>query len=141
MTGTRGDPGVEATVRDLRSAHRFLDRFVNLEATAGRIHGLSLEAMRGLASVMGDPQHDVPFLHVTGTNGKGSVSAMASSLLGAAGLKVGGFSSPHVDTVRERLTMGGEMISEEAFVELVADLERYAAAAPERPSYVSLIHI
>ena len=86
---------------DYRGALRFLGRFVNLEASAGRIHGLSLDAMRGLVGAMGDPQHDVRTLHVTGTNGKGSVSAMVSALLGAAGLRVGGYTSPHVDTVRE----------------------------------------
>jgi len=132
-------PPMEYVVRDIRSALRFLDRFTNLEASAGRIHGLSLEAMRGLVAVMGDPHRDVRSIHVTGTNGKGSVSAMVSSLLVAAGLKVGGYTSPHVDTVRERLTMGGEMISEVAFAELVADLERYAGAAPERPSYFELL--
>ena len=129
----------ETTVHDLRSALRFLDRHVNLEAAAGRIHGLSLDAMRGLVSVMGQPQLDVRTVHVTGTNGKGSVSAMVSSLLVAAGLRVGGYSSPHVDTVRERLTMNGEWITEEAFAELVADLERYAGAASEQPSYFELL--
>ena len=68
-------------VHDLPSALRFLDRHVNLEAAAGRIHGLSLDAMRGLTDVMGRPQLDVRTVHVTGTNGKGSVSAMVSSLL------------------------------------------------------------
>ena len=128
-----------SSVHDLRSALRFLDRHVNLEAAAGRIHGLSLDAMRGLVGVMGEPQADVRTVHVTGTNGKGSVSAMVSSLLAAAGLRVGGYSSPHVDTVRERLTMDGELISEEAFIDLVADLERYAGAAPEQPSYFELL--
>lgn len=129
----------DATVHDLRSALRFLDRHVNLEAAAGRIHGLSLDAMRGLTDVMGQPQLDVRTVHVTGTNGKGSVAAMVSSLLVAAGLRVGGYSSPHVDTVRERLTMDGEWITEEAFAELVIDLERYAGAAPEQPSYFELL--
>jgi dihydrofolate synthase/folylpolyglutamate synthase len=129
----------ETTVHDLRSALRFLDSHVNLEAAAGRIHGLSLDAIRGLVGVMGQPQVDVRTVHVTGTNGKGSVAAMVSALLAAAGLRVGGYFSPHVDTVRERLTMDGEWITEEAFAELVADLERYAGAAPERPSYFELL--
>ena len=102
----------ESTVFDLRSALRFLDGHVNLEAAAGRIHGLSLEAMRGLVGVMGEPQVDVRTVHITGTNGKGSVSAMISGLLVSAGLRVGGDSSPHVDTVRAsdgllRLRRGG----------------------------------
>ena len=129
----------EPTVYDLRSALRFLNGHVNLEAAAGRIHGLSLKAMRGLVGVMGEPQIDIRTVHVTGTNGKGSVSAMISGLLTATGLRVGGYSSPHVDTVRERLTMDGELITEEAFVDLMADLERYEAAAPDQPSYFELL--
>ena len=135
MTGSAGQLPVE----DFAGALRFLDRFVNLEAAAGRIHGLSLDAMRGLVEVMGDPQGDVPVVHVTGTNGKGSVASMVAALLTAAGLRVGTYSSPHVDTVRERLTIDGQLISEESFADLLADVERYAAVAPERPSYFELL--
>lgn len=127
------------TVRDARTALRFLDQFTNLEASAGRIHGLSLEAMRALVGVMGDPQRDFRSIHVTGTNGKGSVGNMLVSLLEASGLRVGGYSSPHVDTVRERLAMGREMIPEVEFVDLVADLERYVPLVSERPSYFELL--
>ena len=135
MTGSAGQLPVE----DFAGALRFLDRFVNLEAAAGRIHGLSLDAMKGLVEVMGDPQGDVPVVHVTGTNGKGSVASMVAALLTSAGLRVGAYSSPHVDTVRERLTIDGQLISEEAFADLLADVERYAAVAPERPSYFELL--
>ena len=119
---------------DYSEALRFLDRHVNLEATAGRVHGLSLDAMRGLVACMGDPQQDVPTIHVTGTNGKSSVAAMTVSLLGALGLRVGSYSSPHVDTIRERLAINGELIDEAEFGDLVGDLARYAAAAPETSS-------
>ena len=74
---------------DLRAALRHLDTHINLEATAGRIEGLSLDRMRALADVLGDPQHAYPVVHVTGTNGKGSVSRMTSELLRAAELSVG----------------------------------------------------
>ena len=135
MTGPVGWPEVD----DYAGALRFLGGFVNLEASAGRIHGLSLDAMRGLVGAMGDPQHDVRAIHVTGTNGKGSVSSMVSAILGAAGLRVGCYTSPHVDTVRERLTVDGRLIGEEEFAELVADLERYAGVSPARPSYFELL--
>ena len=135
MTGPVDWPPVD----DYQGALRFLGRFVNLEASAGRIHGLSLDAMRGLVGAMGDPQHDVNTLHVTGTNGKGSVSAMVSALLGAAGLRVGGYTSPHVDTVRERLAIDGQPISEDAFSDLAADLERYAGVVATVPSYFELL--
>ena len=115
---------------DYPEALRFLDRFVNREATAGRIHGLSLDAMWGLVATMGDPQADLRAIHVTGTNGKGSVVGMAGGLLTANGLRVGEYSSPHVDTIRERLLLGGEMITEDEFGDLIGGV-----------SHLSLIHI
>ncbi|MBS1264459.1 MAG: Dihydrofolate synthase/folylpolyglutamate synthase [Acidimicrobiaceae bacterium] len=124
---------------EFRDALSFLDGHVNLEATAGRIHGLSLEAIRGLVGSMGDPQADLAAIHVTGTNGKGSVVAMAGALLTAAGLRVGTYTSPHVDTIRERIKISGELISEEEFADLVADLARYAATLDDRPSYFELL--
>ncbi|HJO19456.1 MAG: Mur ligase family protein [Acidimicrobiales bacterium] len=124
---------------DFQGALGFLDRHVNLEATAGRVHGLSLDVMRGLVACMGDPQQDVRTIHVTGTNGKGSVAAMAASLLDALGLRVGVYSSPHVDTIRERLAIGGTIIEEEEFANLIGDLARYAEAASETPSYFELM--
>ncbi len=124
---------------DFQGALGFLDRHVNLEATAGRVHGLSLDVMRGLIACMGDPQQDVHTIHVTGTNGKGSVAAMAASLLDALGLRVGVYSSPHVDTIRERLAIGGTIIEEEEFANLIGDLARYAEAASETPSYFELM--
>ena len=124
---------------DFQGALGFLGRHVNLEATAGRVHGLSLDVMRGLVACMGDPQQDVRTIHVTGTNGKGSVAAMAASLLDALGLRVGVYSSPHVDTIRERLAIGGTIIDEEEFANLIGDLARYAEAASETPSYFELM--
>lgn len=111
---------------DYPSALAFLDRHVNLEATAGRVHGLSLEAMRRLVATMGDPHQDLRAIHLTGTNGKGSTAAITASLLRALGLRVGTYNSPHVDTVRERLAIDGEMIDEQSFGELVGDLAGYA---------------
>ena len=124
---------------EYREALRFLNRHVNLEATAGRIHGLSLDAMRGLVGVMGDPQTDIRTVHITGTNGKGSVAAISSALLTAAGLRAGSYTSPHVDTVRERLAISGEKITEEAFGDLIGDVSRYVEVAPERPSYFEIL--
>ncbi|MDP6493491.1 MAG: Mur ligase family protein [Acidimicrobiales bacterium] len=124
---------------DFQGALGFLGRHVNLEATAGRVHGLSLDVMRGLVACMGDPQQDVRTIHVTGTNGKGSVAAMAASLLDALGLRVGIYSSPHVDTIRERLAIGKTIIDEEEFANLIGDLARYAEASSETPSYFELM--
>ena len=67
----------------------WLDQHINLEAStavAGKVEGLKLDNMRELCAVLGDPQHDQPTVHITGTNGKGSVARMVTALLGAHGL-------------------------------------------------------
>ncbi len=60
---------------DLPDALAYLDRHLNREARAGRIEGLSLDNMHRLMDVLGDPHRSYPTIHITGTNGKGSVAA------------------------------------------------------------------
>lgn len=89
----------------------YLDRHINLEksaATAGRVEGLTLEPMQRLMHVLGDPQHAYPVIHVTGTNGKGSVAHMIAGLLAAHGLVIGRYTSPHVRRINERLWWSGD---------------------------------
>jgi dihydrofolate synthase/folylpolyglutamate synthase len=93
----------------------YLDTHINLEATAGLIHGLSLDHMRSLVSVLGDPQDSFRVIHVTGTNGKGSTARMISALLVEHGLSVGTYSSPHLQKINERISWNGELISDEQF--------------------------
>jgi dihydrofolate synthase / folylpolyglutamate synthase len=106
----------------------WLDRRVDHESAAssgiaaGRIEGLSLEPMRELMSLLGDPQHDVPAIHITGTNGKGSVAAMVAALLRAQGLSVGTYTSPHLERVNERLARDGEPISDEDLAEVLTGI-------------------
>lgn len=66
-----------------------------------------------------NPQQQLSFIHIAGTNGKGSVGAMASSILTAGGKKTGFFSSPHLDSYCERFRLDGEDIKEEEFAALV----------------------
>ena len=68
---------------------------------------LGLAAMHTLLAELGDPQRAWPALHVAGTNGKGSVSAMASAALTRAGLRVGRYTSPHLFRVEERIALDG----------------------------------
>ena len=81
--------------------------------------GFHLQRMRLLLSAHGDPHRSVPTVHVAGTKGKGSVAAMAASVLTASGLRTGLYTSPHLHTVRERIRMGAEPISEDQFARLV----------------------
>ncbi len=71
-----------------------------------------------LSELLGDPQRTYPSVHVTGTNGKGSVVRMVGALCSAAGLSAGTYTSPHLQTVRERLSLAGRPIGPERFAEV-----------------------
>ncbi len=107
-----------------------LEALINYETVprAGAIEGLSLEPMQRLMAALGDPQDAYPVIHVTGTNGKGSSVRMIESLLQTMGLRVGTYTSPHLDSVTERIRLGGEPISEAGFGEVVGDVLRSVEA-------------
>jgi dihydrofolate synthase / folylpolyglutamate synthase len=86
-----------------------------LERGAGRMVP-DLERIQALLDLLGSPQLAYPSIHITGTNGKTSTSRIIDSLLRAHGLRVGRYTSPHLETVRERISIEGEPISEERFV-------------------------
>ena len=98
---------------------------------------LGLENTFKLAALAGNPQEKLRFIHVAGTNGKGSTCAMFESIYRAAGLRVGLFTSPHLVSFRERIQVNRELISEDDVVRLVAELREQSQAgfqsAPERP--------
>ena len=78
----------------------------------GRFSGApSLERMRLLLRYLGDPQKKLKFIHIAGTNGKGSAAAMLDSVLREAGYRTGRFVSPYILDFKERITVDGEMIS------------------------------
>jgi dihydrofolate synthase/folylpolyglutamate synthase len=127
---------------DYARALAYLDEHADLEkspATAGRIEGLSLEPMQRLLHVMGDPHTAYRVIHVTGTNGKGSVSRITSTLLREHGLSVGTYTSPHLQRVNERMRWDLEAISDEAFGELIGSMADIEALAGIRPSYFELL--
>ena len=79
---------------------------------------LSLKQMEELASHFGNPHKgNFKFVHVAGTNGKGSVSIKVARALQQMGFKVGMFISPHVSTFRERITVNGELSTMENIVD------------------------
>lgn len=99
---------------DYASALAYLDQHTNREASpgiaAGRVEGLSLDPMRRLVHVLGDPQTQYPVIHLTGTNGKGSVGEMITLLLEEHGLSVGTYSSPHLQRLNERVRFTGDRL-------------------------------
>lgn len=100
---------------------------------------MSLERMEALCSVLGDPQHDQPTIHLTGTNGKGSTARILSSILAAHGLSVGTYSSPHLEVLNERLTRNLDPIDDDGLAEVLSDLAGLEAALALRPSYFELL--
>jgi dihydrofolate synthase/folylpolyglutamate synthase len=80
-----------------------------------------LGRMRNLAHFMGDPQEAYPIIHVAGTKGKGSVSALCASALHVAGYRVGLYTSPHLDDFAERIQLDGEPIPHAELVRLVEE--------------------
>jgi dihydrofolate synthase/folylpolyglutamate synthase len=82
-----------------------------------------LENTRKLAALVGNPQEKLRFIHVAGTNGKGSTCAMLESIYRAAGLRVGLFTSPHLVSFRERIQVNRQLISENELVRLVEEIQ------------------
>ena len=80
---------------------------------------LGLENTLKLAELAGNPQNKLRFIHVAGTNGKGSTCAMLESIYRAAGLRVGLFTSPHLVAFGERIQVNRQFISEADIVRLV----------------------
>jgi dihydrofolate synthase/folylpolyglutamate synthase len=84
---------------------------------------LGLEKTGIILSQLGNPQKDFLSIHVAGTNGKGSVSAMTASVLMAHGLKVGLFTSPHLVSFTERIRINNEQLSESDVVSLTEEIK------------------
>ena len=78
-----------------------------------------LERIKELAAALGEPQNFYKTIHVTGTNGKGSACAMLAEMLKAHGLRVGMFTSPHLESYCERIKINGENIPEADFAEMI----------------------
>jgi len=97
-----------------------------------------LSSTENLLKKLGRPESGLPCLHIAGTNGKGSVGAMSSTVLTRAGYKVGFYSSPHLVSFRERFLINGEMISRPEVVEL-AGLVRQISAPEEPPTFFEFV--
>ncbi len=97
-------------------------------------HGIKLGLKRSLRllSLFGDPQDSFRAIHAAGTNGKGSTSAIAASILKAGGFKVGLFTSPHMASFTERIKVNGIEITEEEVITLTEEI-RGACGGPARP--------
>jgi dihydrofolate synthase/folylpolyglutamate synthase len=104
---------------------------------------LGLETPRKLAALAGNPQNQLRFIHVAGTNGKGSTCAMLESIYRAAGLRVGLFTSPHLVSFRERIQVNRRLIPETEVVRLVEKLQPLLKTFPagHHPTFFEFVTV
>ena len=93
-----------------------------------------LHRMTELMHLLGNPQDRLRFIHIAGTNGKGSTSAMLASVCKEAGYKTGLFTSPHLVKYNERMKFNGEDISDEELAEIIFQVSEKASLMDEEPS-------
>ena len=98
-----------------------------------------LTRIRELLEKLGDPQKQLRFIHIAGTNGKGSCAAMTASILKAAGYKTGLYTSPYLYRFNERMQINGRQIEDEALAEIVSRVKPAAEAMADHPTEFELM--
>ncbi|MCP4007582.1 MAG: bifunctional folylpolyglutamate synthase/dihydrofolate synthase [bacterium] len=127
-------------LQTLQDAELYLDGFVNRERQVSYDYErLGLGRIEALLGALGNPHKGLPCIHVAGSNGKGSVALAAEQLLRAAGCRTGTFTSPHLESWRERFRIAGEPVQPERLVEALnamqPGLERLRADPALCPSF------
>lgn len=119
---------------------------MNYEECLEYIHGVNwcfcnpgLERINTLCQALGNPERELRFVHIAGTNGKGSVSSMLSSVLCASGYKVGLYTSPYVKVFNERMRINGENISNQELIDITERVRPIADAMTDKPTEFELI--
>ena len=119
--------------RELAAAMARLDKLTDWERRPRKTMRVGLEPMLDLAARLRDPQKAFRAVHVAGTKGKGSVSALIEAALVHAGLKVGRYGSPHVERVSERVNLQGRDVDDATLARaLTRGLDAYEAARREQ---------
>ncbi len=109
--------------------------YEKLPAFLYRADNFDLRRMTELLDRLGNPHFTSPAIHIAGTKGKGSTAAMITSALSAAGYRTGLYTSPHLHTFRERITVDGEMITEDEFSALTEKLQPEIDEVNRRHNY------
>ena len=119
---------------------------MNITETLDYIHSVcwkgmmpGLERITELLGKLGNPEKDLKFIHIAGTNGKGSTAAMTASILRKAGYCTGLYTSPFIYQFGERMQVNGEMISDEELIEITEQVKPLADAMAENPTEFELI--
>ncbi|MGH8824294.1 MAG: bifunctional folylpolyglutamate synthase/dihydrofolate synthase [Jiangellaceae bacterium] len=92
----------------------------------------SLERIQDLVDLLGGPQHTYPVIHIGGTNGKTSTARMADALLRELGLRTGRFTSPHLESITERICLDGEPLDAGRFAGVYAEVAPYLGLVDQR---------
>ena len=100
---------------------------------------LGLERTRELLAKLGNPEKKLKFIHIAGTNGKGSTAAMLSSILERAGYRVGLYTSPFINRFNERMQVSGEQIPDQTLADLTEHIRPFADAMADSPTEFELI--
>jgi folylpolyglutamate synthase/dihydrofolate synthase len=102
----------------------------------------SLDRITALTALLGDPQRAYPVIHITGTNGKTSTARMIETLLRARGLRTGLFTSPHLSSIRERISVDGQPLSAERFADAYDEVKPYLTLVDEsQPAALSFFEV
>ncbi len=107
-------------------AVRYVDSLINYEKKPQIPYNrrfLNLQRMRHLLSLLGNPHRSLKVIHIAGTKGKGTTSAIATSILKAGGYKVGLYTSPHLISPRERIRIGDSLIKEGEFAYFLSEIK------------------
>lgn len=102
---------------------------------------LGLERTRELLSRIGNPQNKLKFVHIAGTNGKGSTAAMLAKILSLAGYRTGLYISPYINRFNERMQTNGESISDDELSEITQYVRPHAEAMADHPTEFELITV
>ncbi|MFM7616105.1 MAG: bifunctional folylpolyglutamate synthase/dihydrofolate synthase [Actinomycetes bacterium] len=124
----------------------WLDGHINLETGVGvpagsdrRRDAPTLARIEALTALLGSPQLEFPAIHLTGTNGKTSTARILTALLVAEGLSVGTYSSPHLESVGERIALDGVPVDEVRLAELLTRIATIEEFIDDRPSYFEVL--
>jgi dihydrofolate synthase/folylpolyglutamate synthase len=125
---------------DYRAAIDYILSFADMERWPGFAYSsrFDLRRMEELVRQLGQPHLKARTIHIAGSKGKGSTAAMIASSLHAAGHKTGLYTSPHLHTLRERMSIDGQPVSEQELIALVAELQPEIEAVNRNGAYGEL---
>jgi dihydrofolate synthase/folylpolyglutamate synthase len=135
-----GSPEADTATRRVDDAVAWLDSHTNFElGMPARAAVPSLDRIRALCDLLGDPQRACPAVHITGTNGKGSTARILSEILAANGLSVGTYTSPNLSRVNERIARNGLPIDDGELAEVLESLAQLEPLLPEGATRFELL--